>query len=74
MTDKGLEALGELAGLETIEIYDTPITNQGLEQLSRLPSLRSLNVHRTKITNNALDQLQRQRPNLKMYLYRPPVE
>ena len=42
LTDKGLEQIGKLTNLETLEVRNRTLTADGLKHLSKLPKLKSL--------------------------------
>ena len=42
LTDKGLEHIGKLTNLETLEIRNRTLTADGLKHLTKLPNLKSL--------------------------------
>ena len=62
LTDKGLERINRLKGLEDISLDDTEVTDAGLEQLD-LPLLGGLNLGDTAVTDRSL-------PNLAAKLFR----
>jgi serine/threonine protein kinase len=62
LTDKGLERINRLKGLEDISLDDTEVTDAGLEQLD-LPLLGGLNLRDTAVTDKSI-------PNLASKLFR----
>jgi hypothetical protein len=61
LTDKGLEHVGKLTGLEVLELRNGKVTAAGLRHLAKLPKLRSLglsDVPLSKENGAALEGLQ----------------
>jgi serine/threonine protein kinase len=56
LTDKGLERINRLKGLEDISLDDTEVTDAGLEQLD-LPLLGGLDLRDTAVTDKSLPHL-----------------
>ena len=58
VTDEGLAELGELPGLELLELVDSRVTDDGLKNLERYPTLTWLDLSSTFVTDKGLHHLQ----------------
>jgi hypothetical protein len=56
-SDKALDAVASLVGVEVLVFGDTTITDDGLAKLSRLQRLRDLNLNQSRITDRGLAYL-----------------
>jgi Leucine-rich repeat (LRR) protein len=45
------QSIGQLAGLRSLELYETPIADADLTRLSGTPQLRTLYIHRASLTD-----------------------
>jgi hypothetical protein len=57
VTDAGVDCLGDLRGLERLELSGSALTDRCLKTLARLPNLRSLCLDQTKISDEGLGEL-----------------
>jgi hypothetical protein len=72
VTDEAIKAVGKLAFLKQLWLFDTTITDVSLESIINLKSLESLEITglRHKVTDNGIKKLQEALPNCKIELSR----
>ena len=68
ITDRGLEQIGRLTGLEDLDLGATDITDLGLVHLQSLKRLKTLNVAATRVTPEGVKTLQKAMPGLEISL------
>jgi Leucine-rich repeat (LRR) protein len=57
VSDAGILNLVYLKDLDTLDIWEIPITNQSLETISKLTNLKTLSIRSTQITDASVDLL-----------------
>jgi Leucine-rich repeat (LRR) protein len=57
VSDAGILNLVYLKDLDTLDIWEIPITDQSLETISKLASLKTLSIRSTQITDSSADLL-----------------
>jgi hypothetical protein len=53
-TDSGLAHLKSLSGIQTLDVFRTPINGEGLRYLVALPNLRVLRLNGTQVNNDTI--------------------
>lgn len=73
ITDRALQAVGEMTNLTHLHLQNTAITDLGLEHLANLYQLQYLNLYNTTITDTALKVLRRLKALKNVYLWQTGV-
>ena len=69
MTDEGLAAVADLAGLQRLDLSWTKVTDAALEHLRGLALLRDLDLRETAVTDEGVEKLRAAlHPHLKIRL------
>jgi Leucine-rich repeat (LRR) protein len=58
ITDAGMETLGEMQQLESLDVMEIPVSDRGVKYLAGLTNLRELHLRTKKLTNVGLAHLQ----------------
>lgn len=66
ISDKGLESLKSLTGLNKLEISYTRVTDQGIDHLTALKSLKLLYLTGTRVSGEGLKKLKAGLPNCEI--------
>jgi hypothetical protein len=66
ITDKGLEQIGLMAGLDDLDLSATNVTDHGLVHLQSLSRLKSLNLAATLVTPEGIKALQKALPGVEI--------
>ncbi len=69
ITDRALEAVGQMTNLTNLHLQNTAITDAGLEHLANLYQLQYLNLYNTAITDHSLKVLRRLKALKNVYLW-----
>lgn len=64
VTDRTLDVVSRLPGLERLDLSDTDVTEAGLQKLARCPTLHTLHLDGTRVSDDAVEALSRL-PNLQ---------
>ena len=73
ITDRAVEAVGQMTNLTHLHLQNTAVTDSGLEHLANLYQLEYLNLYNTAITDNALQVLRRLKALKNVYLWQTEV-
>ena len=73
ITDRALEAVGQMTNLTHLHLQNTAVSDNGLEHLANLYQLEYLNLYNTAITDNALQVLRRLKALKNVYLWQTEV-
>ena len=73
ITDRALEALGQMTNLTQLHLQNTAVTDLGVEQLENLYQLEYLNLYGTAVTDSALQSLRRLKALKNVYLWQTEV-
>ena len=73
ITDRALEAVGQMTNLTHLHLQNSAVTDSGLEHLANLYQLEYLNLYNTAITDNALKVLRRLKALKNVYLWQTEV-
>ncbi|HVS34214.1 MAG TPA: hypothetical protein VMS17_01455 [Gemmataceae bacterium] len=65
-TDKGMNVVAGLDGLETLYLGYTDVTDAGLKRLAELKKLRQLNLIGTQVTDEGVAEFQKALPDCKI--------
>lgn len=66
MTDKGLDYIGSMQGLNALYMGKTSITDAGLQKIANLQNLETLVLFHTSITNNGMQIIAQDHPGLRI--------
>jgi hypothetical protein len=67
ITDHGLEHIGRISGVSSLDLAFTPVTDSGIESFTKWTQLEDLWINGTKVTESGVEKLQQALPNCRIY-------